>query len=151
MHTSDLSHLYTACTHLKCWMWAGTQQLPVYSDFILELYEKHLFFILLKQTNRWFQHYLITLSTTKSLSISRQKDSCIHCIIPWSIYRECFLYFLESDRNGRMEWTFHHSPNVGRNITRSSSFSPVIAPLTAWFLSISHIKEHILFLFYTKR
>lgn len=32
-------------------MGAGTQQLPVYTDFILEVFEQYLHFTLLRQTN----------------------------------------------------------------------------------------------------
>lgn len=52
-------------------------------------------FTLLKQTNRLFQHFPITLSNTQSLSISRQKDTCVQCISPQSVYRQNPLLCLE--------------------------------------------------------
>lgn len=45
MQTSAFSPPHTVCAHYGCWMWAATQQLPAYTDFILELFKQRLIFI----------------------------------------------------------------------------------------------------------
>ena len=52
--------------------------------------------------NRLFQDYSIALSATQSLSISRQKDTCIYCISLWSLYRQRTFSFLSRRRH---KWT----------------------------------------------